>query len=74
LDKSSSQVEHLSQRETEIAEAFSAGESYKQIADRLCLAPSTVRTHLATVYKKLGVTTKLDLHKLLENSTNSPDL
>lgn len=74
LDKSSPAVEQLSPRETEIAEAFSAGESYKQIADRLCLAPSTVRTHLATVYKKLGVTTKLDLHKFLERGVAPSDL
>lgn len=74
MDKSSSPVEKLSPRETEIAEAFSAGESYKQIADRLCLAPSTVRTHLATVYKKLGVTTKLDLHKFFERSVAPSDI
>ncbi len=61
------QAERLSPREQEIAAAFSAGESYRQIADRLCIAPSTVRTHLATVYRKLGVSSKLELHKFLEN-------
>lgn len=63
-------VEHsedLSPREREIAQAFSDGENYQQIADRLCIAPSTVRTHLATVYRKLGVSSKLELHKHFEH-------
>lgn len=55
--------EPLSPREREIAEAFASGEGYQAIADRLCIAPSTVRTHLTTIYRKLGVSSKLDLHK-----------
>jgi TolB-like protein/DNA-binding CsgD family transcriptional regulator/Tfp pilus assembly protein PilF len=67
LDKPASQIEQLSSRELEIAKAYSDGENYNQIAERLCIAPSTVRTHLSTVYRKLGVTSKLALHKHLEN-------
>ena len=55
----------LSPREDEIAQAFARGENYQQIADRLCLAPSTVRTHLATIYRKLGVSSKLELRDIL---------
>ncbi len=68
MDKTAPQSKQLSSRELEIAKAFSSGENYNQIADRLCIAPSTVRTHLSTVYRKLGVTSKLDLHKYFENS------
>lgn len=59
----------LSPRERQIAESFAGGETYLQIAERINLAPSTVRTHLATIYRKLGVSTKLDLRKRIEASS-----
>ena len=55
----------LSRREQQIAEDYAQGENYQQIADRLCLAPSTVRTHLATIYRKMGVSSKLELRDAL---------
>jgi TolB-like protein/DNA-binding CsgD family transcriptional regulator len=55
----------LSARELQIADSYAQGENYQQIADRLCLAPSTVRTHLATIYRKLGVSSKLGLRDML---------
>ncbi len=64
--------EALSPRERQIAEAYSAGETYQQIADRLSIAPSTVRTHLTTIFRKLGVSSKLELHKHLA-SAEAPD-
>jgi len=55
----------LTTRENQIAADYAHGESYQQIADRLCIAPSTVRTHLATIYRKLGVSSKLALRDRL---------
>ena len=55
----------LSSRERQIADSYAQGESYQQIADKLCIAPSTVRTHLATIYRKLGVSSKLELRDTL---------
>ena len=59
----------LSPREGEIAQAYANGDTYHRIAERLCIAPSTVRTHLATIYRKLGVSSKLELHKVLEGGS-----
>lgn len=58
--------EGLSPREREIALAYANGDTYHRIAERLCIAPSTVRTHLATIYRKLEISSKLELHKVLE--------
>ena len=66
--------EALSSRELEIAQAYSSGETYQQIADRLFLAPSTVRTHLSTVYRKLGVSSKLQLHRYFEDRLQSDNV
>jgi DNA-binding CsgD family transcriptional regulator/GAF domain-containing protein len=56
----------LTRREREIAEAYAGGKTYHQIAQRLSVAPSTVRTHLAAIYRKLGVSSKLELHNVLD--------
>lgn len=53
--------EPLSKREQEVAEAYAAGASYKEIARDLGISPMTVRTYLSTIYRKLGVSSKLEL-------------
>lgn len=57
--------ETLSRREHEIARAYADGMTYKEIAQKLYIAPATVRTHLATIYRKLGVSTKVALLRTL---------
>nr|WP_286193933.1 LuxR C-terminal-related transcriptional regulator [Tropicibacter sp. R16_0] len=51
----------MTDREAQIAAQYAEGQNYQQIADELCLAPSTVRTHLASIYRKLEVSSKLEL-------------
>ncbi len=63
----------LSRREREIAEAYAEGRDHKDIADRLFIAPATVRTHLASIYRKLGVSTKLELFHALNGSAAAPE-
>lgn len=60
----------LTRREREVAQAYASGETYHQIARRLSIAPSTVRTHLTTIYRKLGVSSKLELHGVLSGAAH----
>ena len=62
----------LSQRELQIAQSYAGGETYQTIADTLCIAPSTVRTHLATIYRKLEVSSKLELATYLNGEAPEP--
>ena len=54
----------LSKRERSIAIKFAEGLTYQQIGEALFIAPTTVRTHLATIYRKLDVHTKAALINL----------
>lgn len=48
----------LTRRERAVAAAFAAGQSYREVATGLGLAPATVRHHLRSAYVKLGVSDK----------------
>jgi DNA-binding CsgD family transcriptional regulator/GAF domain-containing protein len=61
----------LSKREREVAADYVEGQSYKEIARTLGIAPATVRTHLRTLYRKLGVTSRPELVSALEASTGT---
>jgi DNA-binding CsgD family transcriptional regulator len=51
----------LTGAEAEVAELAAAGVSNPQIAERLYMSRSTVKTHLARVYTKLGVGNRTEL-------------
>jgi adenylate cyclase len=55
----------LSERERQVAERYVAGQSYKEIARALGISPATIRTHANAVYRKLEVTSRIELlHRL----------
>jgi DNA-binding CsgD family transcriptional regulator len=58
-------VDLLTAQERTVAEAFAAGRTYKEVAEMLDLAPSTVRHHLRNVYLKLGAGDKGALARAL---------
>jgi DNA-binding CsgD family transcriptional regulator len=56
-------VEPLSARELEVLNLIEKGLSNQEIASRLMLAPSTVKTHINNIYGKLGVQTRIQAIK-----------
>ena len=52
---------NLTGREREIVQAIVAGQSNKDIADRLRISTQTVKHHLTSVFDKTGVSTRLEL-------------
>jgi DNA-binding CsgD family transcriptional regulator len=54
-------VEPLTGREREVALLAAGGRSSREIADRLYLSVRTVESHLARVYRKLGIGTRNEL-------------
>jgi DNA-binding CsgD family transcriptional regulator/PAS domain-containing protein len=58
-------VEKLSPREWEILTQVRSGRRATAIAKALVLSPSTVRNHLTSVYRKLGVRSQSELVELL---------
>jgi len=45
----------LSERETEILAMVAVGSTNEEIADRLCISPHTVKSHLYKIFKKINV-------------------
>ncbi|MFT6136370.1 MAG: ATP/maltotriose-dependent transcriptional regulator MalT [Cyclobacteriaceae bacterium] len=46
----------LSERESEVLVLLKEGLSNQEIADRLFVSLNTIKTHLARIYQKMGVT------------------
>ena len=63
----------LSRRELEVARAYTAGKTYRQIADDLHIAPATVRTHINNIYRKLDVSSKIELLHRIEPFAGDPN-
>jgi DNA-binding NarL/FixJ family response regulator len=57
----------LTPREAELVEAILAAASNKAIAAKLGLTEQTVKNRLTRLYRKLGVTTRLELALLVVN-------
>jgi DNA-binding NarL/FixJ family response regulator len=51
----------LTPREKEIVEVLVLGYSNKQIASRFGISPQTVKNHLARLFEKFGVSSRLEL-------------
>lgn len=58
-------ADRLSARQRDIARRYAAGHSGPQIAAQLGLSSSTVNNHLGVIFKRLGVSSKLQLSESL---------
>ena len=54
-------LDRITAREREIAQLLSAGASNKEIARRLSVTERTVKAHLTAIFRKLGITGRLQL-------------
>ena len=63
----------LSDRERLVATKFAEGMTYRQIGERLFIAPTTVRSHLSAIYRKLGVHTKVALADSIASQRQQDD-
>ncbi len=50
---------HLSKRETQVLTLLSQGLTQREISERLYLSVSSVKTHLGSIYTRLGVNNKV---------------
>lgn len=55
----------LTQREREVAILVAEGLRSREVADRLAIAPQTVKSHLKTIFDKLGVRNRVELSRRL---------
>jgi DNA-binding NarL/FixJ family response regulator len=57
----------LSQREREVLEHLAEGYRYAEIAERLSVATTTIKTHVKSIYRKLEVRNSAEAIKRLNN-------
>ena len=57
----------LSARESDVVELLLAGLSHKEIAERLSIAPETVKKHTYNAHRKLGVQNRVQLSYVVQN-------
>lgn len=62
----------LTPRETEIAGLIVGGLQTKEIAERLYLSPNTVKVHLKSIFRKLGVRNRVELAGRVQSKVAAP--
>src|SRR5205814_1959359 len=61
--------EQLTARERELVNLVAAGAAKKDIARRLAISVKTVKTHMTSIFRKLGLSTRLELAVAVGRST-----
>jgi DNA-binding NarL/FixJ family response regulator len=66
-------IELLTGREREVLAMLSRGMATKTIASDLEISPQTVKTHARTIYRKLGVTNRVQAVLLYQESSSETE-
>ena len=61
-----SAIDRLTFREQQVVEGVTQGLSFKQVAKKLDLSPSTVSNHLYRIYQKLNISNRAELADLIQ--------
>jgi DNA-binding NarL/FixJ family response regulator len=56
--KNEENIFQLSEREKEILQLLSQGLEYKEIGNKICISPNTVKKHCISIYQKLHVNSR----------------
>jgi len=59
----------IGKRETEIINMIIQGLDNKEIADKLFISESTVRNHISNIYRKVNISNKVELLKLIQQQS-----
>ena len=62
------QIDSLTERERDVLGVARSGASARAIADRLYVSTRTVETHLGSIYRKLGVSSRVELMAMLHRA------
>jgi len=65
-------LDRITAREREIAQLLSAGASNKEIAKKLLVTERTVKAHLTAIFRKLGITGRLQLALFMLEHSRPP--
>ncbi len=65
-------VEKLTQRETEVARLVVERHTNPEIATELFLSVKTIETHMHNIFRKLDVSSRVDVARAVEHSERSP--
>jgi DNA-binding NarL/FixJ family response regulator len=63
-------ITSLTKRENEVALAICNGHKYEEIAEKLHISLSTVKTHSSTIYRKLGINNNRELMQIFLKNPN----